>query len=51
VLFTRDESGRGSGCRAYSGANERTGTASRQCTNPGTRPGPAADEGKISFLV
>jgi len=51
MLFARDESGRGSGGRTYSGANQRTGTAPCQRTDAGTCSGPAAYEGKISFLV
>jgi hypothetical protein len=51
MLFTRDESGRRSGGRTYSGAYQRTGTASRQRTDAGTRTGSAAYESKISLLV
>jgi hypothetical protein len=47
MLFARDESGRGPGGRTYSGANQRTGAASRQRT----RPGPAAYEGKIALFA
>ena len=41
----------GPGGRTYSGANQRTGPASRQRTDAGTCPGPAAYEGKISLFV
>jgi hypothetical protein len=51
MLFARDESGRGPGGRTDSGANQRTGPASRQRTDAGTCPGPAAYEGKISLFV
>ena len=51
MLFSRDESGRRSGGRTYSGANQRTGTASRQRADARTCSGPAADEGKISLFM
>ena len=51
MLFSRDESGRRSGGRTYSGADQRTGTSPRQRTDAGTCSGPAAYEGKIPLFV